>query len=121
VLNNKRVKKIELQDKHNLCIAASPPVSRASEEIPICEQVVPASDLARDKVIDTPTKYKIGAHTITESVDFQRELLYLHSWGIGFLNNFDLQQISIELEKAKQLLPLANLTLVKYATIGNEP
>jgi len=95
VLNNKRVKKIELQDKHNLHIAASPPVSKALKEIPICEQVVPASDLARDKVLDTPTKYEIGAHAITESVDFQRELPYLHSLGISFLNNFDQQQISI--------------------------
>jgi len=75
--------------------------------------MVPASDLARDKVLDMPTKYKIGANAITESLDFQRELPYQHSLGISFSNTFDLQWISIELEKAKKLLPLANLTLVK--------
>jgi len=114
VVVNRRLRKVELHDKCNLCmVATTHGFLGASEEISGCEHVELASDVVNDKVLDMPTKHKIGANPILECIDFQRELLYLHNLGVSFSSNYNLQQISTELEKAKKLLPSANLKVVK--------
>jgi len=68
-------------------------------EQPKSEEVV--SVMQTMKQLDMPTKLSIAANCITENLDFKKEFLYLHNLGISFDNDFDLNQINLEMAKPK--------------------